>query len=247
MNISIEEIFEKKQMLQEQIHAYEEHLQEVVKKQTETRKIEVLAQLVLEYDQVEKEIEDRAKVFALLSAPPQSLRNPFVKANLFELFVAAETVSVALVDFLVTDVLIQLRGDIQNGEDNTSDLIQGEYKDYIIPGKLIAQRFEEIDGLLDEMNRFCKAIDSNYDEKEAQNVLEYAFRLSIDADTQLEPSVHALEKLQFRYLTPEARQLLINHLNEHLAIVRFENARKQSLAMEHAIQILHEQELKEGK
>lgn len=247
MNISTEELFEKKQMLQEQMHAYEEHLQEVVKKQTETRKIEVLAQLVLEYDQIEKEIEDRTKVLELLSAPPQSLRSPFVKANLFELFVAAETVSAALTDFLVSDVLIQLRGDIQSGEDNTTDLIQTEYKDYIIPGKLIAQRFEEIDGLLDEMNRFCKGVDPNYDDKEAQNVLEYAFRLSIDADTQLEPSVHALEKLQFRYLTPEARQRLMDHLNEHLAIVRFENARKQTIAMEHAVQIIHEQELKEGK
>ena len=122
------------------------------------------------------------------------------------------------------------------------DLIEADYKEYIIPGKIIAERFDEIEGLLTEMIRFCKYLDHKYSEERASDVLKYAFRISIDADTRMPPTIKALKEFQFTYLRPTDRAELLDHVEEHLAILRFEQVRKQNIAMEKAVAILQKRE-----
>lgn len=244
MNVTKEQIFETKKMLQQQIEQYEEQLKLLVAKQTEIKKVDVLAQSILQYEDLQNQISDRAHLFALFSTPPESLRRPMVKAQLFSYIEAAETVSVDLVNFLVDDFLQQIRLDIQAGEDDSIDLIQAEYKEYIIPGKIIAERFQEIDDLLSEMNRYCKMLNPQYDEMQARDVLVYAFEISITADTRMEPTVHALRELEFAFLTPEDRAALLDKVEEHLAVLRYEQARQQNISMEKALQMM---EMRGGK
>lgn len=240
MNVTKEQIFETKKLLQEQIQQYEDQLKLLVAKQAEIKKVDVLAQSILQYEDLQNQISDRAHLFALLSEPPESLRRPMVKAQLFSYIEAAETVGVDLVNFLVDDFLHQIRLDIQAGEDDSTDLIQAEYKEYIIPGKIIAERFEEIDGLLAEMNRYCKVVDPKYDETSAHEVLRYAFEISITADTRMEPTVHALREIEFEYLMSEDRAALLDKVEEHLAIMRYDQTRQQNIAMEKALKMMEE-------
>lgn len=242
MNIPTEQIFEQKQMLQTQMHELEPQLHAVIQKQAEAKHVEVLAQLILEYNRLEREIEDRSRVFSLLSSPQQSLRSPFVKAHLFDAVVAAETVSAELVDFLVDDLLIQLRGDVQSGQDNAVDLIQAEYKEYIIPGKIMAGRFDMLNQLLEEMNRFCSVVDAAYQPSQAEHVLEYAFKKAIDADVRMPPIVNAIKEYGFQYLTEDARARLLSQVDERLAVLRFDEARKLGIAMAAAVHMRAEQE-----
>lgn len=232
---SQEFIFGIKKQLQEEITAYEKQLQDLIIEQKKTHNIEKLALSIMRYDQLESEIADRTLLFSLFSGSLTQLRSPYVKSQLFEYIEAAETVSVEIVDVLVSAVLTELRDSIQLGDDDSVDLIQAEYKEYILPGKIIAERFDEIDALIAEMNRFCKTLDLSYSEESARSVLVYAFRKSIDADTRMPPTVAALQNHPFAYLLPEDRAGLLDHVNEHLAVLRYNEAKKQQIAMEQAI------------
>ncbi|PIW36890.1 MAG: hypothetical protein COW24_02945 [Candidatus Kerfeldbacteria bacterium CG15_BIG_FIL_POST_REV_8_21_14_020_45_12] len=246
MRVTKQDIFNVKTQLQQEIQQYEKQLQELIVKQGMITKVAELAQSILEYNELERNIGDRTYIFALLSSPPESLRNPLVKSNLFSYIEAAETVSVELVDFLLNDFIQQIKFDIQNGEDDDPGLVQAEYKEYIIPGKIIAERFDEIEPLLEEMNRFCKVLQPNYDANEAQTVLEYGIRKSISADTRMDPTLHLLKEVKLQYLTPEARARLVDEVEEHLAIIRFEVAKDQNIAMDKAITMLEAREMNHG-
>lgn len=245
MTISQEEIFRVKQQLQQEIAVYEKKLQALASKQASMTNIEELAQSVIEYNELTRQIEDRSHVFSLLSQPPESFRSPYVKAEFFSYIVAAETVSVELVNVLVEAMLEQVRQDIQGGVDDAVDLIQAEFKEYIIPGKIIAERFDEIDPLVNEMNRFCHGVDPQYSDESAREVLRYAFEISITADTRMEPTIRALRDLQFAYLTTADRAALLDTVEEHLAVLRYDETKTQNIAMEKAVRMIEEKEGKE--
>lgn len=236
--ITQEQIFEQKQKLQEEITEFETKLQEHREAQAKIKKIEKLAESILQYDAIVREIADRTSVFSLLSAPTDAFASPYTKSQLFDYIQSAETVSIDLVDFIVNIMLSQLRKEIQSGEDDTVELIQAEYKEYIIPGKIISERFDEIDDLLGEMNRFCAAVNNEYNPWDARKVLAYAFRKATDADTRMDPTISALKERQFEYLTPEDRAELLDHVHEHLAVIRYDDARHQQIAMDKAVKML---------
>ncbi|MBI2411449.1 MAG: hypothetical protein HYV32_06175 [Candidatus Kerfeldbacteria bacterium] len=242
MNINEQQIFEVKQQLHDQIVQYEQQLIALTAKQEQITKLEELAKSVLEYQEIQRQLADRTHVYSLLSSPQQSLRSPFVKAELFSYFEAAETVNPALVDFLVNDFLTEIRADMENGEDDVAELIETEYKEYILPGKMMAEKFDELDALCDEMVRFCKQLEPQYNEQRAADVLKYGFIAAIDADTRMEPTIHALKEVAFRYLHDTDRAELLGHVEEHLGVLRFETARKQTLAMEQAVRMMERRE-----
>ncbi len=242
MNITQEHIFQKKQQLQQEIVDYERQLREQMAHQQQTTDIEQLAKSILEYNEIERNIEDRAHVFSLLSSPPESLLSPYVKSELFSYFVSAETVGPELVNFLVDETLMQVRALIQSGEDDSVDLIQAEFKEYVLPGKIIAERFDEIEPLVEEMNRYCTVVDAQYNPASAQAVVRYAFEIALNADIRLDPLIHALRELPLKVLNEADRALLLDHVEERLGTLRFEQARKHQVAMERAVKILERRE-----
>lgn len=242
MNITQEHIFQAKQELQQQIEKFEKELAELQAKQQTIQKVELLAESIIQYNAIQREISDRAYLFSLLSSPPENLRSPFVKSEFFAYLEAAETIGPDFVNFLIDDFLTQLRADLQADDDNSVEIIQAEYKEYILPGKIIAERFNEIDDLISEMNRFCRLVDQQYDESAACDVLTYAFQKSINADTRMEPTINALREMEFQCLTQEARAELLRQVDEHLAILRYDDTKNQNLAMEKAIKMMGERE-----
>jgi len=88
---------------------------------------------VSDYNEIEQQIADRAHLFSLFSSPPESLTRPYVKSQLFSYFEAAETIGPQMVDFLVGDFLLQLRKEFETETYDSSDLIQAEFKEYILP------------------------------------------------------------------------------------------------------------------
>ncbi len=246
MKVTKEEIYNWKVKLQQDIERYEKQLQQIIRQQESIGKVVELAQSILQYDELQRQIDDRTVLFSLFSEPPESLRHPLVKASFFTYLEAAETVGIELVDFLVNDFLQQIRYDIQNGEDDDVQLIQAEYKEYIIPGKIVAERFDEIEPLLEEMNRFCKIVNPNYNPMEAQAVLEYGIQKSIGADTKLDPTIHLVKEVQLQYLTGEARARLLDAVEERLAVMRYEEAKDQNIAMDKAVTMLEMREAAAG-
>lgn len=252
--ISAEQLFQTKQQLQQEVEQYEQQLEALVHQQNATQKIEELCQYLLQYNEVIRQIEDRQHVLSLLSNPLTSLRSPYVKAQFFSYIVAAETVNIDIVNLLVDEYVQQFRLDVQSGlslkeqkeqEEQTVESIQSEFKEYIIPGKITAERFAEIDDLLDEMNRYCRGVDATYTDDRAHAVLVYAFRVAIVADTAMPPIVEALRTHEFRYLKPEDRATLLDEAEEHIAVLRFEAVKKQNVAMDQAVQIVAKREEKE--
>ncbi len=238
MRVTKENIFQMKQRLKQEIDQYEQQLTVLNQKLSTFEKIPELADAILDYNTLTGEIEARTHLFQLFTSPPESLRHPLVKAIFFSYIESAETVGVDVVDFLVNDFLQQIRLDIQNGEDDDVDLIQSEYKEYIIPGKIIAEQFNEIEDLLDEMNRFCKVIHPKYNTMQAREVLVYAVTRSIASDTRMEPTIHYVREVPSQYLTSEDRVTLLDTIEEHLAILRFEKTKQQNVAMDTAVEML---------
>lgn len=252
MQLSQEQIFAVKKQLQDQMNEYQQKLEAVLEKQKKLKKIEDIAQSILDYNEIERQITDRAHLFSLFFSPPESLTSPYVKSQLFSYFEAAETIGPQMVDFLVDDFLMQLRNELQSSvADNydSADLIQAEFKEYIIPGKIIAEKFEQIDSLIEEMNQYCQKIDPHYDPMKPPNsafdVLRYAFEISITADTRMDPTVHAIKEIPFRYLTHEDRIALLGAVDEHLAVIRFEKTKEQNIAMDMAVHMLAQKEQQE--
>lgn len=249
--ISAEQLFQTKQQLQQEVEQYEQQLEALVHQQNATQKIEELCQYLLQYNEVIRQIEDRQHVLSLLSNPLTSLRSPYVKAQFFSYIVAAETVNIDIVNLLVDEYVQQFRLDVQSGlslkeqEEQTVESIQSEFKEYIIPGKITAEQFAEIDDLLDEMNRYCRGVDQQYADDQAHAVLVYAFRVAIVADTAMPPIVEALRNHEFRYLKPGDRATLLDEAEEHIAVLRFEAVKKQNVAMDQAVQIVAKREEKE--
>lgn len=242
MTISQEKIFQAKQQLETDIQELEKKLQALIARQAKITKIDDYARSILEYEELQHQIEDRAHVFSLLSLAPDSLRVPFIKSELFSYFVAAETVGPELVNLLVDEFIAQVRVDMIGGEDTAVDLVQAEYKEYMLPGKMMAQAFDEIDLLIAEMNRLCMQCDSTYDAGSAERVLVYAFRAAIDADITLDPLIHALKETQFSALTEADRAQLLDAVEERLAVLRFERTKRQNIAMEKAIVIMEKRD-----
>lgn len=246
MHITEEQIFQIKKQLQQEIEQFEQERMAVQAEQAKENKVEKLAELILRYDQIEGEIESRSQLFSLFSSPPGSLTSPFIKAELFSYFEEAETIGPEMVNFLVEDFHTQAKKEIESGEDDEVDLIQAQYKEYILPGKIIGEKFDELDALVREMINYCYSVDPNYDPEHEPNsagqVLKYAFEISITADTRMEPTIEAIQNQQFMFLKGEHRLELLDKAQERISILRFDEAKKQNIAMEMAVQMLEERE-----
>ena len=226
MNVTQDQIFQKKQQLQAEIETYEKQLQQLAAECGVMTDITKLAQSILDYNEIERQIEDRAHVFSLLSSSPESLLSPFVKAELFSYIVSAETVGPELVNFLVDDVLLEVRAAIDAGEDDAVDLVQAEFREYVLPGKIIGEKFDELESLLEEMNRDCIVVDPKYNTESARSVLRYAFEISLNSDVRLEAAIRALREMPMKYLDETDRAFLLDAVEERLASIRYENAKK---------------------
>lgn len=233
-----EHLIEIKGKLQAEVEVWEKKLQEVIEKQKKEKKVEKLAELILEYDKIEREIEDRTHVFSLLSQPEETLSSPFLKSEWYSYIEAAETVSPELVDAVMDRFSSAIRQTIESGEDDTVDLIQAEYKEYLIPGQILAGHFERIDGLVMEMNAALSKVASTYDPKQSSTVVYYAFQKAIDSNVRIEPIAEAVKAATVKALTVDQRNQLLNQLEERAAVLRFDVSRKQNIAMEKAVQRL---------
>jgi hypothetical protein len=245
MNVTQEQVFQKKQQLQQEIETYEKQLQQLAAERGTLTDIRKLAQSILHYNEIERQIEDRAHVFSLLSLAPESLLSPFIKAELFSYFAAAETIGPDMVNFLVDDVLMEVRAAIDAGEDDSTDLIQAEFREYVLPGKIIAQRFDELEPLLEEMNRQCKLLDPKYSSESARAVLRYAFEAALNADIHLDPLITAVRELPMKYLNEADRALLLDAIEQRLSSIRYELAKKENVAMERAVKLIEHREAEE--
>jgi hypothetical protein len=242
--INPEQVFQLKQQLEQQSHELEKTLLEIQQKQQETKSVEHLAELILQYEEVQRQITDRGQLFIFFSNPESTITSPYKKAELFTTIEAAETIGLQLVDVVADMILEQVRQDIQSGEDDSADLVIAEYKEYILPAKIIAGRFDQIDMLIDEMMRACKSIDPQMNDEQAHAALVYAFEAALDADIVVDPVIQALRETEFRSLKPEDRAMLLDRVEERLAVLRYEKTKQQNIAMDQALAMIEKREAK---
>lgn len=236
MNITPEHIFKIKKRLHEEIEEYEKKLQILIKKQAQLTSIEELGQSVLEYDELEHQIEDRTKIFSFFSAPETSVSNPYVKAELSATIEAAETIDLEIVNVLADEILVAVRKEVDVTDDDCA-VITNDFKEYVLPAKIIAGKFDELSSLLVEMISTCRQQVKNFNEKEVEKVFVYAWQRAIDADINLDPIIRALRMQKFQFLTNTDRAALLDRVEERLAVLRFEQAKKQQLALQKAVEI----------
>lgn len=228
-------LIEIKTKLQAEIEKWEKKLQTVIDQQKKEKDLERLAKQILEYEKIEHEIEDRSHVFSVLSQPEETLASPFIKAEWYSYIEAAETVSPEMVDAVMDRFTPAMRAAIESGEDDTPDLIQAEFKEYIIPGQILGGHFDRIDGLVMEMNAQIKQRFPEYDPKQAGDLVFHAFQKAINSHVRIEPIAEAAKAGSVKALTVDQRNGLLDELEERAAILRFETARKTNVAMEKAI------------
>lgn len=228
--------------LQTQIADWEKKLQVIIDEQKKATSPDKLAVLILQYEEIQREIADRSHVFSLLSEPLEALRNPYVKSEWYAYVEAAETISPEWVDHVVEYFSVAIHQAIESGEDDTVDLIQNEYAEYIFPGVILGGHADRIDALVQDMHMYIRKLQPRYDEKLSTTVVMRAFLKAIDSDVRLEPVAEAVKQGSVKTLTVDQRNELMDRLEERVAVLRFEAARKQNVAMEKALAQLEKKE-----
>ena len=206
--------------LQEDVKKFQAELQEVIKAQDAALKKQDQApyvELYLKYNDISREIKDRNILIDLLGATEDRLESDLYKASFWQYLVAAETVSLDLVDELTNRMYEAAKKDFDEAE--SYDQFHAPYKHIVIPGKIIGNKFDEIDPLIDEMNNFIMAKIPEYDRSKSLEVLPVAFGMAIDSDTANIPVKEALEQRNFQWLMPEEKERLLAEVIEQEAFV----------------------------
>ena len=231
---------DKKKELEKDVEEYHKKLQEEIKKQAEITNVEELAQSIIDYTDIENEISDRGLLLTLLSQPVEHFKSPFFKAQFGPYLDAAETVSPEIINF-VTDVFHdEIKEDFPDYK--YADEFTSEYREHILPGKIIAGRFNELDSLIREMNENIKNIDSKFNENLSTQQLYEAFKVALGMNIDLEGIKKGLEDEKISFLTSEAKKDLLELLAEKQRMKRFSESKDQNVAMERAVKMLEQRE-----
>lgn len=221
-----------REKLNKEIEEYSQKLQQLIKEQEKIKSPDKLAVSILEYENLENEISDRGYVVLALDGTDR-FTSDYFKSQIFSYFEAAETVGDDLVDFLV-DTFDQKVEDFDH-----EDMWLAHYKEYVLPGKILAHKFEQLDDLVGKMNEIILKKWPNYDKEKSQGVLKYSFEKVIDGNIKLDPLIDDLKTREYLNLTGEEKSELLESLETALGVKRFEDARKQELAMDKALNILN--------
>ncbi|MBU0732410.1 hypothetical protein KKC88_06045 [Patescibacteria group bacterium] len=232
---------QKKTDLQEEVDHYHAKLQEEVANQKEITNIEELAQSILDYTNIENEISDRGLILTLLSQSVEHFKSPYFKAQFGLYLDAAETCSPEIVNFITDIFHEEIRTEFPTYQ--FPDEFHTEYRDHIIPGKILAGHFDEIDGLVREMIDNVRQIEPKYDESMATQQLYEAFKVALDMHIRLDAIKVALEEGRIAFLTEEARKDLLELLEEKKKAQQFEESKDQNVAMERAVKMLEQREV----
>lgn len=240
--ITPEVAFDIKQRMQQEIERAEGELRACVQKQTEITKVEVLAQSVLEYEDIQRKLENYAHVFSFFAAPVQSVLSPLVKAEVLEYVHAAVQVDPDIAKKAAEMIAEELRLLIQSNDDDTLDMVEAEYRNYIVPAYLLAGLYNETNDQLMQMIRFCTQYSTDYGNTQAADVLRFGLEIVIDASEELTPLIAAIKTSFPKFLTEADQALLLDACEERLAEVRFEMSKKENLAHEKAVEMLERRE-----
>ncbi len=224
--------------LTQEIEENNQKLQELVKKQEKINNPEKLAVSILEYENLENEISDRGYVLTILDGLDR-FTSDYFKSQIFSYFEAAETVGEDLVNFL-TEVFDQEVTTKELEDFDHEDMWLAHYKEYVLPGKILAHKFEQLDDLVGKMNEIIIKQWSDYDKEKSKTVLKYSFEKVIDGNIKLDPLIDDLKEREYKNLSEEEKDELLESLTAALGVKRFEEARRQEVAMEKAINMLNE-------
>ena len=156
---------------------------------------------------------------------------------MFSYFVAAETVGAELVDFLV-EAYHQIVKKDKFPEFEHEQSYRAHYKEYILPGKILAHKFEQLDDLVREMNEYLVRENPDYDHQHSHDLLYHAFNVALNSDIHVDPLIEGLKNKEYEYLNPEERDKLLYEINERIAIINFEQTKNQNIAMQKAVKML---------
>lgn len=231
---------QKKKDLREEVDHYHEKLQKEMARQKEITNIEELAQSILDYTNIENEISDRGLILTLLSQPVDHFKSPYFKAQFGSYLDAAETCSPEIVNFITEVFHDEIRSEFPSYK--YPEEFHAEYREHILPGKILAGRFDELDGLVREMIDNVRKIEPKYDEGMAAQQLYEAFKVALGMNIRLEAVKGALEKGRIAFLTEESRKDLMELLEEKERIREFEENKDQNVAMERAVKMMEQRE-----
>lgn len=223
--------------LTQDLSAFQAQLQTIIQQQTaalNAKDEETFVRLYLEYNEIEREITDRQHVMNVLEAGEERFTKDLYKSEFWSYLIAAETVSQDLVNVITEKMRAAAPGGFAEAE--SYDEFQAAYKNYILPGKVIAGRFDELDTVVDEMNAHIQAKIPTYDRSLSLPVLPYAISLAIDSDTENEPVKEALETRAFRWLQPEETKRLLKEMEEQMGYVAEEQAKNEKVARQRFLQ-----------
>ncbi len=225
-----------REKLNKEVEEYNSKLQELVVKQEKIKNPEKLAVSILEYENLENEISDRGQVVSILDGMDR-FTSDYFKAEIISYFEAAETVEEGLVDFLADSFHQQVTAKELEDFDH-EDIWLAHYKEYVLPGKILAHKFEQLDDLVGQMNERIIKQWPEYDKERSKGVLKYAFEKVIDGNIKLDPLIDDLKEREYKNLSEEDKNELLESLTAALGVKRFEEARQQEVAMDKAINML---------
>ena len=221
-------------LLTEQMATWREKLTDIIAKQ-DTAKAEKdeasFVKLYLEYASIEREITDRQHVLELIH-DPANFESDFYQADFFSYLVAAETIGLDLVDDITTEMRIAVVREFSEYE--TFDEFHAPYKNFILPGKILAGHFDDLDAVIDDMNHYIMQIVLEYDRSKSLEVLPYAFGLAIDADVNVELFLKGLHEGDWVWLRPEDREATIKAAFDEIAERESKKIKDENVARKYA-------------
>jgi len=187
--------------------------------------------LYLKYNEIERAINDRQHVLRLLSEK-DNFESEFYRGDFWSYLIAAETIGNELVDALTNE----MRDAVKNGfhQYETFEQFHSPYKNFILPGKIIAGKFDELDTTVEELNHYIQQIIPKYDRSKSLEVLPYAFKLAIDADVEVGAIKSDLEKADYSWLMKEEVESLLEHADERLAQLQDIHIKNEQVAADRA-------------
>ncbi|MCW1929812.1 MAG: hypothetical protein KIH62_000680 [Candidatus Kerfeldbacteria bacterium] len=234
--------FSIKQRMQEQIVAAEAELQAIVHEQAQTNSVEKLSLLVLTYESIEERLENYSHVFSFFAAPVQSVLSPLVKSEALEYVRAATAVDADLGKQVAQTIAEELRVLIESQDDDALDMVEAEYRNYIVPAYLIAGLYTEANDQLMQMMRFCAQYEKEYGTVQAADVLRFGLEIAIDVSYELTALIAAIRTSFPQFLMEADQAFLLDACEERLAEIRFETSKRENLAHEKAVEMLERRE-----
>lgn len=220
----------------------EQVLQEIIHKQYDAQDMETLAHLHMEYQEIEQRMDAASELYIFFSKSKESWLHPLVKSELFSILHAATLVQPKLCNVIASALRDAIMTNVRKRFYDSVDLVEAEYKEYLLPAVIFSEVFGDIDHDVTMMIDACVALDPQYDRNRGIHIVRDACAHVIETVERTDAIATALQKNVITMLNADDRAMLLTQIVKRQATQRFVKAKAQEDTMKKIIEMRERQE-----